>query len=137
MANDLTAVCLHPSGREHREPLAGDGFEGVLGLLDDGELLRLPLFGWVDPGLDQLPGVFPTVAGLLDAHLRIHAQGEVFRRTESGSDWQRLKPFYLQGLSAFRSTSEGSGECVAGGEWWLGRDSNPRPRRYECHALTS
>ena len=22
-------------------------------------------------------------------------------------------------------------------EWWLGRDSNPRPRHYECRALTS
>jgi hypothetical protein len=21
--------------------------------------------------------------------------------------------------------------------WWKGRDSNPRPRHYECHALTS
>src|ERR1700720_1338486 len=22
-------------------------------------------------------------------------------------------------------------------EWWLGRDSNPRPSRYECDALTT
>ena len=29
------------------------------------------------------------------------------------------------------STSEGNGI------WWRGRDSNPRPRHYECHALTS
>lgn len=28
------------------------------------------------------------------------------------------------------------GGCRRMHEWWKGRDSNPRPRHYECRALT-